>query len=81
MVKFNTLMMNFANLKLNAHSCVIGNVQHKSHKTMDSVSMYDETFNVSWDENDMVQVQEDDWVSSVIGTEEEAIYDVLAEIN
>ena len=41
----------------------------------------DETFNVSWDENDMVQVQEDEWISSVIGTEEEAIYDVLAEIN
>ena len=51
------------------------------HKTMDSVSMYDETFNVSWDENDMVQVQEDDWVSSVIGTEQDAIYDVLAEIS
>jgi len=41
----------------------------------------DETFNVSWDENDMVQVEEDDWISSVIGTEEDAIYDVLAEIN
>ena len=43
--------------------------------------MTDDTFNVSWDENDMVQVQEDEWISSVIGTEEEAIYDVLAEIN
>ena len=43
--------------------------------------MIDDTFNVSWDENDMVQVQEDEWISSVIGTEEEAIYDVLAEIN
>ena len=43
--------------------------------------MTDDTFNVSWDENDMVQVQEDDWISSVIGTEEDAIYDVLAEIN
>ena len=43
--------------------------------------MYDDTFNVSWDENDMVQVKEDDWISSVIGTEDEAIYDVLAEIN
>ena len=41
----------------------------------------DETFNVSWDENDMVQVEEDDWISSIIGTEEDAIYDVLAEIN
>ena len=43
--------------------------------------MIDDTFNVSWDENDMVQVQEDEWISSVIGTEEEAICDVLAEIN
>ena len=42
--------------------------------------MSDDTFNVSWDENDMVQVQEDDWVSSILGSEEEAIYDVLAEI-
>ena len=42
--------------------------------------MTDDTFNVSWDENDMVQVQEDEWISSVIGTEEDAIYDVLAEI-
>ena len=48
---------------------------------MSTMMMSDDTFNVSWDENDMVQVQEDDWISSVIGTEEEAIYDVLAEIN
>jgi hypothetical protein len=47
---------------------------------MDSVSMYDEDFQVSWDENDQVQVQEDEWISSVIGTEQDAIYDVLAEI-
>lgn len=40
----------------------------------------DDTFNVQWDENDMVQVAEDDWVSSVLGTEDEAIYDVLSEI-
>jgi hypothetical protein len=42
--------------------------------------MYDEDFQVSWDENDQVQVQEDEWISSVIGTEQDAIYDVLAEI-
>ena len=42
--------------------------------------MYDEDFKVSWDENDQVQVQEDEWISSVIGTEQDAIYDVLAEI-
>jgi hypothetical protein len=27
-----------------------------------------------------MQIEEDEWVSSVIGTEEDAIYDVLAEI-
>ena len=42
--------------------------------------MTDDTFNVQWDENDMIQVQEDDWVSSILGTEEDAIYDVLAEL-
>ena len=47
---------------------------------MSKMMMSDDTFNVSWDENDMVQVQEDDWVSSILGSEEEAIYDVLAEI-
>ena len=45
-----------------------------------SASMYDEQFDVTWDENDMIQVDEDDWISSVIGTEQDAIYDVLAEI-
>ena len=48
--------------------------------SMNKMMMTDDTFGVSWDENDMVQVQEDDWVSSILGTEEEAIYDVLAEI-
>jgi hypothetical protein len=42
--------------------------------------MTDDTFNVSWHETDMIQVQEDDWVASILGTEEEAIYDVLAEL-
>jgi hypothetical protein len=42
--------------------------------------MYDETFKVEWDENDMIQIEEDDWVSSVLGTEQDAIYDVLAEL-
>ena len=41
----------------------------------------DEQFDVTWDENDMIQVMEDDWVSSIIGTEEEAFTQVLAEIN
>ena len=86
-MKFNTLTKNFANLNPNAISCAIGNNLLGFHRTTDSDStlmnkmMIDDTFNVSWDENDMVQVQEDEWISSVIGTEEEAIYDVLAEIN
>ena len=41
--------------------------------------MTDDTFNVSWDAKDKMQIEEDEWVSSVIGTEEDAIYDVLAE--
>ena len=44
-------------------------------------SMYNEDFDIQWDENDMIQVPEDDWVSSIIGTDEDAIYDVLSEIN
>ena len=42
--------------------------------------MTDDIFNVSWDAKDKMQIEEDEWVSSVIGTEEDAIYDVLAEI-
>ena len=34
-----------------------------------------------YDENyDLCQEQEDDWVSSVIGTEDDAVYDVLANL-
>lgn len=51
------------------------------NKMEDSVNMYDEQFDVTWDETDMIQVEEDEWISSVIGTDEDAIYDVLAEIN
>ena len=43
--------------------------------------MHNEDFDIQWDENDMIQVPEDDWVSSIIGTDEDAIYDVLSEIN
>ena len=42
--------------------------------------MTDDTFNVSWDAKDKMQIEEVEWVSSVIVTEEDAIYDVLAEI-
>ena len=36
---------------------------------------------VQYDENyDNCQEQEDDWVSSIIGTEDDAVYDVLANV-
>ena len=36
---------------------------------------------VQYDENyDTCQEQEDDWVSSVIGTESDAVYDVLSNL-
>ena len=36
---------------------------------------------VEYDENyDNCQEQEDDWVSSVIGTEDDAVYDVLSNL-
>lgn len=41
---------------------------------------FDEDFNISWDENDIIQVQEDEWVSSILGSEEEVIGDILAYI-
>ena len=41
--------------------------------------MYDEQFGITWDENDVIQVEEDDWISSVIGTEEDAIGGLIYE--
>ncbi len=40
---------------------------------MDLVSMYDENFDISWDENDICQAPEDDWVSAILGSENEVI--------
>ena len=57
------------------------NAVQTSNNVEDLVSMYNEDFDIQWDENDMIQVPEDDWVSSIIGTDEDAIYDVLSEIN
>jgi hypothetical protein len=42
--------------------------------------MFDETFNVQWDDNDMIQVQEDSWVTDILGTEDEIVDDILAHI-
>lgn len=35
--------------------------------------MYDEQFGITWDENDVIQAPEDEWISSVIGSNEEVI--------
>jgi len=42
--------------------------------------MSDDTFNVQWDENDMIQVEEDSWVTDILGSEEEIVGDILAHI-
>ena len=39
--------------------------------------MSDDTFNVQWGENDMIQVEEDTWVTDVLGTEDEVINDLV----
>lgn len=39
--------------------------------------IFDETFNVNYDETDMIQVEEDTWISDVIGTEDEVINDLV----
>ena len=39
--------------------------------------MTDDTFNVQWDENDMIQVEEDTWVTDVLGSEDEVINDLV----
>ena len=39
--------------------------------------MSDDTFNVQWDENDMIQVEEDTWVTDVLGTEDEVFNDLV----
>ena len=41
---------------------------------------FDETFKVQWDENDICQVEEDEWISSILGSEEEVIGDILTYI-
>ena len=42
--------------------------------------MSDDTFNVQWEENDMIQVEEDSWVTDILGSEEEIVGDILAHI-
>tara|TARA_Y100000004_G_C8756745_1_gene344750 strand:+ start:249 stop:470 length:222 start_codon:yes stop_codon:yes gene_type:complete len=73
--------MNLGCSNKNEQSFLIYKNASTMNKMEDSVSMYDEQFDVTWDDNDMIQVAEDEWISSVIGTDEDAIFDVLAEIN
>ena len=59
---------------------MIGNNLLEFHNPMVSDTM-NKKLTVEYDEQfDNCQEQEDDWVSSVIGTESDAIYDVLAEL-
>ena len=59
---------------------MIGNNLLEFHNPMVSDTM-NKKLTVEYDEQfDNCQEQEDDWISSVIGTESDAIYDVLAEL-
>jgi|TARA_B100000073_G_scaffold304034_1_gene272392 hypothetical protein len=39
--------------------------------------MYNEDFDISWDENDIVQAPEDEWVSAILGSEDETIKELI----
>jgi hypothetical protein len=39
-----------------------------------------DTFNVQYDETDMCQVEEDSWVTDILGSEDEIIDDILAHL-
>ena len=53
----------------------------KQDKLATEVLVMTKRLTVEYDENyDNCQEQEDDWVSSVIGTEDDAVYDVLSNL-
>lgn len=53
----------------------------KQDKLATEVLVMTKRLTVEYDENyDNCQEQEDDWVSSVIGTESDAVYDVLSNL-
>ena len=59
---------------------MIGNNLLKSHNPMVSDTM-NKKLTVEYDEQfDNCQEQEDDWVSSIIGSEDDAVCDVLANL-
>ena len=37
--------------------------------------MFDNTFNVQWDETDMIQVQEYSWITDMLGSEDDIVKD------
>ena len=41
--------------------------------------MYNEDFDISWDENDIIQAPEDDWVAAILGSESEVIDELIHE--
>jgi hypothetical protein len=49
------------------------NAVQTSNNVEDLVSMYNEEFDIQWDENDMIQAPEDDWIAAVLGDEQETI--------
>lgn len=53
----------------------------KQDKLATEVLVMTKKLKVDYDENyDNCQEQEDDWISSVIGTEDDAVYDVLSNL-
>jgi hypothetical protein len=58
-------------------------MRRKKHVNLltEDLGMTPRKLSVVYDENyDNCQEQEDDWVSSVLGTEDDAVYDVLANL-
>ena len=58
-------------------------MRRKKHVNLltEDLGMTPRKLSVVYDENyDNCQEQEDDWVSSVIGTESDAVYDVLSNL-
>ena len=70
-------MRRFIASRKNFASWKTGNAQHKFLKTTDLVSMYSEDFDISWDENDIVQAPEDEWVSAILGSEDDTINELI----
>ena len=55
------------------------NAVQTSNNVEDLDSMYNEDFDISWDENDIIQAPEDDWVAAILGSETEVIDELIHE--